>query len=167
MVISGHRSPADLGQAVANELKKRRHQALPLAVLTELFDTLYFASLKTEEAQSIACYVVYMDPDNPDPKPPERILKDRWSYMPLGERISFSANSLVKISKASDPRTSSFAVYHDENRRLFIWGLVDQGNRYHEFINFDNESGKGQVCFRQPSWALDTSSPFLRIRSDR
>jgi hypothetical protein len=141
MRISGHKVPADLAQAVANELIKKRHQALPMAVLKELFDTLYFASLRTEESQPVTCYIVYIDPDNPDPKPPRRIVKDRWNYVSLGERILFNASSLVKIAKASDPRTSSFAVYHDKNQKLFIWGLVDQGNRYHEFINFDNDAG--------------------------
>ncbi len=141
MNVSAHKRPADLAQAVANELKKRKQEALPIAVLNELFDILYFASLKTEENQSVACYIVYIDPHNPDPRPPERIVKDRWSYISLGKNIPLSASSLVKIAKASDPRTSSFAVYHDKNHKLFIWGLVDQGNRYHEFINFDNESG--------------------------
>lgn len=141
MLVSGHRKPEDLAQAVTKELKKRKHQSLPMAVLTELFDTLYFASLKTEELQSIACYIVYIDPDNPDPKPPARIVKDRWSYVKLSKRVPFTPSSLVKIAKASDPRTSSFAVYHDKDHKLFIWGLVDQGNRYHEFVNFDSESG--------------------------
>ena len=141
MLVSGHRKPEDLAQAVARELKKRRRQSLPMSVLIELFDTLYFASLKTEESQSIACYIVYIDPDNPDPKPPKRIVKDRWSYVRLTKRIPFTTSSLVKIAKASDPRTSSFAVYHDRDQKLFIWGLVDQGNRYHEYVNFDSESG--------------------------
>jgi hypothetical protein len=141
MIDSRHKQPTDLALAVANELKKRRRQALPMEVLNELFDILYFTSLRTEEAQPVVCYVVYIDPDNPDPKPPIRILKNRWNYVSLGERIPFTVSSLLKIAKASDPRTSSFAIYHDKNRRLFIWGLVDQGNRYHEFINFDSDSG--------------------------
>src|SRR5208337_4512732 len=89
MPVSGHKRPEDLAQAVANELKKRRHQALPMAVLNELFNTLYFASLRTEESQPIACYIVYIDPNNPDPAPPKRIVKDRWSYVPLSEIIPF------------------------------------------------------------------------------
>ncbi len=141
MIVSGHRRPEELAQAVTNELKKRRRQALPMVVLNELFNTLYFASLRTEESQQIACYIVYIDPNNPDPAPPARIVNDRWSYVPLSERIPFALSSLVKIAKASDPRTSSFAVYHDKNQQLFIWGLVDQGNRYHEFVNFDSDAG--------------------------
>lgn len=141
MMTSRHKGPADLAQAVAKELKKRRLQDLPMTVLKELFDTLYFASLRTEESQTIACYIVYIDPDNPDPKPPARVVKDRWSYVPLDERIPFTTASLVKIAKASDPRTSSFAVYHGRKGNIFIWGLVDQGNRYHEFINFNVNSG--------------------------
>jgi len=65
----------------------------------------HYTSLKTEESQSIACYIVYIDPDNPDPKPPARIVKDRWSYVKLSKRVPFTPSSLVKIAKASDPRS--------------------------------------------------------------
>ncbi|WP_187148465.1 putative sensor domain DACNV-containing protein [Geobacter metallireducens] len=141
LMASKHKTPSHLAHIVKNELKKRKLLAPPLVVLTELFQTLYFASLKTEESQPINCYIVYINPENPDPKPPERIVKDRWSFIPLGQRVAFSVSSLVKIAKASDPRTSSFAVYHDHNNKLFIWGLLDQGNRYFDYLNFDAESG--------------------------
>lgn len=52
-----------------------------------------------------------------------------------------TTSNLVKLAKASDPRTSSFAVYHDVYGHLVIWGLIDQGNQYHNFINYDKESG--------------------------
>ena len=46
----------------------------------------------------------------------------------------------MKIAPASDPRTSSFAVYHEADGRLTAWGLIDQGNRYHDYVNFDSET---------------------------
>lgn len=137
-----HKTAEDIAIAVRNELTRRKNKSIPaLTVLAELFQTLFFASLKTEEGQPINSYIVYINPSNPDPNPPQRIVKDRWSYIPFAEKLQFNVSNLVKVAKASDPRTSSFAVYHDHRQQLYIWGLVDQGNRYHDFINFESETG--------------------------
>jgi hypothetical protein len=55
--------------------------------------------------------------------------------------MPFTTSNLVKLAKASDPRTSSFAVYHDTSGQLSIWGIIDQANRYHDFINYDSDEG--------------------------
>lgn len=102
---------------------------------------MYFVSLKTEESQPITLHVVYLDPDNPDPNPPSRIVKDRWSCVRLANPIPLTIPNLVKIARASDPRTSSFAVHCDANERLSVWGLIDQGNRYHDFVSYDSQTG--------------------------
>jgi hypothetical protein len=132
-----HKIPLDLARIVHTDLIRLRQEHPPLSVLSELFQTLYWASLKTEESQPVRCHIVYLNPDKPDPKPPRRIRKDRWICVPFGEQIPFTVPNLVKIARASDPRTSSFAVYRDKNNHLYIWGLVDQGNRYYEYVNFD------------------------------
>jgi hypothetical protein len=132
-----HRVPSDLARIVRADLVRRHKSSPPLSVLSELFQTLYWASLRTEESQPVRCHVVYLNPDKPDPNPPQRVRKDRWICVPFGERIPFTVPNLVKIARASDPRTSSFAVYSDKNKHLYIWGLVDQGNRYYEYVNFD------------------------------
>lgn len=136
-----HQSPENLADAVHSELERRYSSSPTLEVLTELFEAMYFVSLTTEEAQPIRFHIVYIDPDDPDPDPPSRIVKDRWSCVRLAQSITVSIPNLVKIAKASDPRTSSFAVFHDKKRRLFIWGLIDQGNRYHDFVNYESETG--------------------------
>ncbi len=109
--------------------------------LQRLFETMYFASLRTEEGHSIAFHIVYMNPEDPDPSPPERIVQDRWSYVVLECRVPFDVSNVTKISRASDPRSSSLAVYHNQNGDLFVWGLVDQGNSYFDFVNHDSEEG--------------------------
>jgi hypothetical protein len=43
-----------------------------IAHLEELFEVLFYASLRTEEGQSIHCQIVWIDPKNPDPNPPAR-----------------------------------------------------------------------------------------------
>jgi hypothetical protein len=84
--------------------------------------------------------VVYLNPGNPDPNPPERIVQDRWTSVSLSQRLPFTVSNVVKIANASDPRSSSFAVYHDHSD-VFIWGLVDQGNSYHDFVTYNADSG--------------------------
>lgn len=113
----------------------------PHGVVAELFETMYFASLHSEEAEPIIFHVVYVDPSDPDPTPPPRIRSDRWQYVGLAERLRLDIPTIVKLAKATDPRTSSIAVYPDSKQRLYAHGLVDQGNRYHDFVHYESESG--------------------------
>lgn len=132
--------PTDLASSLVEELRRRGIE-IDASIVGELIDTLYFASLRTEEGQAIRCQVAYIDPKHPDPKPPRRIVKDRWQVTPLAANIEMTVTNLVKFATATDPRTSSLAVFPDDRGQLEIWGLVDQGNRYHDFINLDTESG--------------------------
>ena len=133
--------PEDIANAVFLEIKKRTAEYPSKDILAELFETMYFASIRTEEAEPILFNIVYLDPNNPDPDPPERIVKDRWSYVKLSDQIELNIPNIIKLAKASDPRSSSLAIYHNENDELFIWGLIDQGNRYHDYVNFESEEG--------------------------
>lgn len=132
--------PKDLADAVYADLMTRNLPTPPLMALCALFEGLYFASLRTEEAQPIRIYVIYLDPDNPDPNPPQRIVNDRWSCAKIAPPLPLTVENLVKIATASDPRASAFAVYHDSQQSLTIWGLIDQANRYYDYINYDADS---------------------------
>ena len=133
--------PRDLGLAVHSELLRRGSCPPPLEVLVELFESMYFASLKTEESEPVLFHVAYVDSLKPDPKPPKRIVHDRWRCVPFAQTVPLSSASLTKIAPASDPRTSSFAVCQDSGGRLVVWGLIDQGNSYHDYVNFDSDTG--------------------------
>jgi hypothetical protein len=52
-----------------------------------------------------------------------------------------TVSSLIKFPAPTDPRTSSLVVFGSTADDVVIWGLVDQGNRYHDFVNLDAESG--------------------------
>ena len=134
-------SPKDLASAVHLELLRRSGDPPPLEILVELFDSMYFASLKTEESKPVLFHVVYLDPEKPDPKPPKTLVHDRWRCIHLFPPIALNSANFTKMAPASDPRTSAFAVYHDLGGKLIVWGLVDQGNSYHDYVNFDTESG--------------------------
>jgi hypothetical protein len=133
--------PSDLARVVFHELQRRYDEssegdaACPsLEVLTNLFEMMFFASMSTEEGESIRFHVVYLDPDIPDAHLEAMPPADRWTTVRFGESIPATIPNLVKLAMASDPRTSSLALYHDADGRLFVWGLVDQGNRYYDFI---------------------------------
>jgi Probable sensor domain DACNV len=119
--------------------------------LTKLFRIMYASSMATEEGQSITFDIIWIDPENPDPNPPERIVADRWTVVPFESRIPLTARALVKAAKATDARTSSFAVYATGNELLFMWGLVDQGNRAYDFRRYDSSSGPNEVGIFQSS----------------
>ncbi|HEX9004926.1 MAG TPA: hypothetical protein VGB07_33755, partial [Blastocatellia bacterium] len=108
--MSTSRVPSDLAKAVQAELKSRKSFRPPQKVLIKLFESMYFASLRTEESQPIVFHIVYLNPKRPDPKPPERASRDRWTYIPFSKSVPVTISSLVKLAKATDPRTSSFAV---------------------------------------------------------
>jgi hypothetical protein len=151
--MSANQFPKDFADAVCSELRRRASFCPQRDILVGLFESMYFASLKTEESQPIVFHIVYLDPHNPDPTPPERIVKDRWSSVKLAKPIPATMPNLIKIAKASDPRTSSLAVYPDRRGRLTVWGLIDQGNRYHDFVNYEDESGPERPGIFQASIA--------------
>jgi len=134
-------SPRDFALAVHSELVNRKTSPPPLEVLVELFESMYFASLKTEESKPVLFHVAYVDPQRPDPSPPKTLVHNRWSCVRLSPPIPMSSANFVKIAPASDPRTSSFAVFQGADGHLTVWGLIDQGNSYHDYVNFDSESG--------------------------
>jgi Probable sensor domain DACNV len=134
------RNPRDLAETVHSELRSRSIPCPEIEVLIELFEAMYFASLKREESQPVAFHIVYLNPDKPDPKPPTFPPHDRWSCVPLAKAVPLSEKNFMKMAGASDPRTSSFAVYSDAKGRLVVWGLIDQGNRYHDFLNFESDT---------------------------
>ena len=133
--------PKDIARVVFVEVKKRNDIFPSQEILTDLFEILYFASIKTEEAEPIIFNIVYLDPHDPDPDPPERVVRDRWGYVEFSKQIELNIPNVIKLAKASDPRSSSLAIYNNMNNELMIWGLIDQGNRYHDYVNHESEEG--------------------------
>ena len=130
-----NKTPRNLAESVCSELRRRRASVPDEEIIVDLMETMYYSSLRTEESEPVIFHVVYLDPEQPDPKPPRNPPKDRWSYIPFAEPILFSVSNVVKIAKSTDLRTSSFVVWPDKDGKLFIWGLVDQQNRFHKFLN--------------------------------
>lgn len=144
-------TPNDLAYAVCSELKKEKVVCPSIGVLTNLFETMYYVSLKTEESTLISFDMVYLDPNAADPEPSGRVPNDRWIISQLTEPIPATISNLIKVAKASDPRTSSFAIYHDDHERLFVWGFIDQGNSYNDYVTYESETEVGRPGLFQAS----------------
>lgn len=142
---------ADLATFTHDQLESHQRPSPGVSTLTALFRAMYAASMATEEGQEITFELTWINPDNPDPDPPQRIVADRWSSFPFTSRIPLTTRALVKAAKATDPRTSSFAVYTSAEEPLFVWGLVDQGNRPYEFMRYDYDEGQDRPGLFQAS----------------
>jgi hypothetical protein len=131
------RYPQHLAKLVAERLRREHGNSPPGTVLARLLETLYFASLKTDEGRRVLCTVDYVDPESSEVELTEPARADRWSYARFDRSLPFDVRSVAKVARAADPEVSSLAVYSDRKHRLFIWAMVDQEPRYGEAIALD------------------------------
>lgn len=145
--------PEDLSKYIFNRIKgaKTSMPTPPLKVIKKLIECLFYTSMKSEESNLLKVTITLVDPLNPDPTPPSRIVADRWQYVKFKDPIPYTINSLVKLSKAADPWSSSLAVYYDSKMNLSIWGMIDQSVHYQSFLNYEAESGPEQPGLFQSS----------------
>jgi hypothetical protein len=116
--------PVDLAKLVRSRLTGGKGEKPSLEVLTKLFDTLHFASMKTEEGQPVSCALAYIDPDNP--RLPHSSLSTAWSCVSFASRLPFDVHNLVKLARAAPSSASSLVIFSDAKGELFIWGMIDR-----------------------------------------
>ncbi len=131
--------PYHLARLVAARLKRERGQSPSETVLARLLETLYFASLKTDEGRQIVCTVNFVDRNQPDVWPATRPPASRWVHVPFDRPLPLDVRNLTKLARAADPAVSSLTVYADRKGKLFIWGLVDQEPRHSDRITLDTD----------------------------
>jgi hypothetical protein len=131
----------DLAQYIYSQLLDRKEDPPNVEVLTKLLETLFFASLKSEERQAISCRVAFINRIRPDPYPPARILASRWRVFPLKNDLPLSVGNIAKLAAAADPWGSTLAVDVNDDHELRIWGLIDQSVHYSAFTVREAESG--------------------------
>lgn len=136
-----HFTPNDLATFVSRELTRAKIQEKKPSesILRDLFNTLYYTSLQTEEGQYIKVTVTLFDHTDINYGEEGMHRADNWKFFPFQPAIEFSIKNLVKLSKAADPWSSSLAVYYDEQNRLFIYGMIDQTVHYQSFLNYERE----------------------------
>jgi hypothetical protein len=133
--------PKNLAARVHAFLARNKARTPDPGVLDQLFQILYFASLKTEEAESISCRIAFVDRNAPDPDPPQRITPDRWHCFALEQDLPCTVRNLVKLSNAVDPWSSTLAVDLDSTSSLRIWGVIDQSVHHSTFVVQETDRG--------------------------
>lgn len=133
--------PEDLAVHVFNKFTDKL-PSLKKEILIELFDCLFYTSLRSEEGQTIQVNITLLDPQ--DYKENSKQRKDRWRLYPFDNLLNFDIHVLTKLSKAADPWSSSLAVFYDKDDKLFIHGMIDQAVHSKSFINFETDNKPDQ-----------------------
>ena len=127
-------TPLDLADAISNWLNSPRTDELlmqmpkyipslrnrlpnrdvPISALASLCQTLYMASVATEEGEFVRIELVYIDPDQVE----ERV-DASWRVFSFAEPLPLTLPNLIKLAPASDPRNSSVAAFHDSEGAYF------------------------------------------------
>ena len=97
-MIKSNSKPENLANLVFRKLNRSKisYPTPPKKILNKLFESLFYASMKTEEGDLIKVVITLIDPDNPDPKPPRRIVADRWNFIPFKKREGSTVNCVGK-----------------------------------------------------------------------
>ena len=135
----------ELSQKVHKKLCKLGFTSIPKSIVTQLIETAYYASLRTEEGSFIRGSLTYADPESPDINPPITRRLDYPSFTRFGRREPLTVETVVKLSRAIDNWSGAITVYRVLPKGLVVWGIVDQ--RVHENVGIHREALKG---FRNP-----------------
>ncbi len=130
-----------LAETVDRRLKQAGDDSPGVRRLTKLFETIHFTSLKTEEGKSLQLRIALVNPARPDPERPKLIRSDRWTITRLDARIPLTVQSLIKLSKAADPWSSTLAVFYDSKNEFFVWGMIDQTVHFNIMLVRETEFG--------------------------
>jgi hypothetical protein len=114
---------------------------IPIAALVTLCETLYMASIATQEGEPVRLELVYLNPDRIDEK-----ANASWQVFAFAERLPFTLPNLIKLAPASDPRNSAVAVFHETDGTVFIWGLIDQRDPAYKVLRREVSSRAHEVC---------------------
>lgn len=134
----------DLSTVVQKELKRRG--VTPPTQLAYMLETMYLASLATEEGVPIRVHVSYANPATTDVPPQGSLMReigeslrlghDRWRGVPLSKASAFSPKNIVKMGVGTDPQSSALLAYEFEGR-LRIWGVADLQGDFVRFSTHD------------------------------
>ncbi len=115
------------------------------AVLDELLDVCYHASLMTEEGRPTIFRVAFISGRTPvSPPRREPVALEPIMRYALGQPVPFTAGELRRLAPVADPRRILIAVEQiGENARLGlqIYGLIDVGMAFWEMARHERISG--------------------------
>ncbi len=97
------------------------------ATLERFFSICYHASMLREEERPVVFRTILAAPELfvPEGRPPEELQR-----LQFAQPLAFSIRELRRLSMAAAPQRMLIGVWQEENRELFIWGLVNSGPRW-------------------------------------
>jgi hypothetical protein len=115
------------------------------AVLDELLDVCYHASLMAEEGRPTTFRVAFISSSAPT-SPPRRepIMLEPIMRYALGQPVSFTVGELRRLAPVADPRRVLIAVEQigeGASRQLQIYGLIDVGMALWKMARHERVSG--------------------------
>lgn len=138
--MSTFKTASDLGTFVYQKLlvSKVKGEKPSENILKELFNVLFYASLSTEESDFVKVTVTLLSKEFRK-SPSANSTYDEARFFPFIEPIVLTEKSLIKLSKAADPWSSSLAIDYNENNELYIYGMIDQALHFQSFLNYERE----------------------------
>jgi hypothetical protein len=128
-----------IAKLLTDYLRTRYSNAPSASIVQKLIETLFYASLKTEEARPVSCTVVFVGSGVDLAEGYESLRRlHRYVYVPLTMPVVLTARSLAKFSQAAPPWASSIAV-RSSSDELEICGLFDQEIHYQSALNREGE----------------------------
>ncbi len=132
--------PSDLAREILQAIISRGSKAPSGEAVIRLFQIIYHASITREESEFISFHMVFFDPKDASQRPSGQSVRKPWHFIPLECPEEMNLPNISKLALATHPRSSSLAVYPNAEGTLVIWGLMDQLNRYEDFIRLENSS---------------------------
>jgi hypothetical protein len=132
--------PSDLAKEILLAINRRDIVAPPAETVIRLFQIIYHASISREESEFISFHLVFFNPAEASHRRSEAPARDLWQFIPLECPEEMNLPNISKLALASHPRSSALAVYPNADGTLVIWGLIDQLNRYEDFIRLENST---------------------------
>jgi hypothetical protein len=124
---------------LVTEYLRNLHGASPTVVaIQRLVETLFYASLKTEEGRNVACTAVFVGAGF-DPETYDFRRLHRYRYVPLSTPFALTPRTLAKFSQAAPPWAACIAV-RQTNDQFEICGLFDQEIHYQNALNREGEA---------------------------
>jgi len=132
--------PSDLAKEVLLAINRRDIVPPPRKTVISLFQLMYHASISKEESEFISFHLVFFNPADCPPVNSVAGGREPWLFIPLAYPEEMNLPNISKLALASHPRSSALAVYPNNEGTLFIWGLIDQLNRYEDFIRLEKST---------------------------
>ncbi|MDD2734319.1 MAG: hypothetical protein PHF56_10300 [Desulfuromonadaceae bacterium] len=132
--------PSDLAKEILQAINRRKIAAPPAEAVIRLFQIIYHASISREESEFISFHLVFFNPAEAQHRQSGVPVRELWHFIPLECPEEMNLPNISKLALSSHPRSSALAVYPNADGTLIIWGLIDQLNRYEDFIRLENST---------------------------